>query len=273
MTITATTLQRKDWNRLAAAVVCGLLATAGTAAHAGTKPTPAKVGQTMKTQLDTNKSVDYSVSLSKGSYRLVWDAQRIDGRDSNMMGQIKLLKPNGVVIEDRQLSLNEIDVVTRVGSVLNVAKPFVARFRVQCNDAPINSWFTVVSSKGEKRVPFGWGQAITAARISADNGVGGTIKPNEYVVHSITLPKGKWSVSLGLELPEGEKSNLMGEVDKLDQFGFTTESRFVNLNEISNQSRAEGITTVVKPTPILLRLHNSSGDKTYKYDITISKAD
>lgn len=272
------TLHRKkphsvNWNRLAAILACALGVTAGRTAHAGTPPTPLKVGQTAKTTLQTNKSHDYVVSLSKGSYRLVWDAQRVDGKDSNLMGVVELLKPNGVVIEAQQLNLNVLDVTTRVGTVLKVAKPFVARFRVMCNDAPFNSWFTVVPVKGEKRVPFGWGQAITPARISADNGVGGSLAPNTYVVHSITLPKGNWSVSLGLELPAGENSNLMGEVDQLDTLGFTTVSRLVNLNEINTQARAEGVIRVSKPTAFLLRVHNGTTDKTYKYDVTISKAE
>jgi hypothetical protein len=133
-------------------------------------------------------------------------------------------------------------------------------------------WLTVVPAAQTTRVPFGFGATITPARIASENGVGGTLAPDQSVYHSITLPPGKWSIPLGLSLPAGEKSNLQGQVDLLDALGFTTQDRLVRLNEIDNQARKEAIMTIAKARPIVLRVTNTSSSKTYTYDMTIEKA-
>lgn len=249
-----------------------LCALFGGHAQASTPPTPLKVGATAKVDLAANQSRDYAVSLAKGSYRLIWDAQRTDGKSSNIMASLALLKPNGVVMNNSLLSFNEIGVEYRIGRIYNVPKPFVARFRLKNSDAPLHCWFSVVPVAAGKRVPFGWGAAITPARISSDNGVGGQLEPNQSVYHSVTLPKGKWSISLGLQLPDDKSSNLMGSVDMLDTMGLATKQNLVALNEIDNQARKEGIVTILKPTPILLRVTNETSNLTYTYDVTIAPA-
>lgn len=234
-------------------------------------PQTLKVGQTGHFTLEKNRSKDYAVSLSKGSYQLVWDAKRVDEKSSNIIGKVALLKPNGVIIDSNILNYNEIAVAYRVGSILKVVKPYVARFRVSV-DQDTESWFTVVPTQPAKRVPFGWGETITPARISSDNGVGGEIEPLESIYHSITLPKGKWSISLGLELPEDENTNLLGSIDLLDTLGFAKKGNFVSVNDIGQQGRKEGILNVLKPTSYLLRVTNDNSDKSYKYDVTIEPA-
>ncbi len=229
------------------------------------------MGETGHFTLARNGSKDFSVSLGKGSYRLVWDTKRVDGRSSNLLGAISLHKPNGVIIKTNILNLNEIALAYRVGTVLNVTTPYVARFRVK-NDENLENWFTVVPVNPAKRVPFGWGVAITPARIASDNGVGGTIEGDQSIYHSITLPKGKWSISLGLSLPDNESSNLLGNVDLLDTLGFAVKPRLVTMNEIGTNARTEGIVTVTKPTPYLLRVTNADNRKVYNYDVTIEPA-
>ena len=258
------------WMRRLLVLTCAL-GVAIPSAHAKAKPQPMKVGQTVNVTLDAKGSKDYSLALGKGSYRLVWDARRVDGESSNVIGTIRLLKPNGVVIDSQLLNFNETGVTHRVGTVLNVPKPFVARFRME-NDYAYENWFTVVPVSAGKRVPFGWGAGIKPARISSDNGVGGTFEGKESVYYSIMLPKGKWSISLGLELPKGEDSNLMGIVDLLDTLGFTKKASLVFLNDTGTQARQEGVITVAKPTPFLLRVINGSNDKIYTYDVTIEPA-
>ena len=234
-------------------------------------PTPAKVGQTIAVTLDAKSSRDYAVSLGKGDYRIIWDAQRVDGRNSNIMPQLQMLKPNGSIIDSNLISFNELGVVSRVGKTYHVIKPFVARLRLKTDDAPLKMWLTLVPVAQKNRVPFGWGAKVTPARISSDNGVGGELEPYASVFHSITLPAGKWSISLGLKLPDGENSNLMGSIDRLDAQGLMVTPHMVNMNEIDNQARQEAIVTLLKPTYLLLRVNNND-NKTYAYDVTIEKA-
>jgi hypothetical protein len=178
-------------------------------------PSPMKVGQTVKFTLEANAAKDYSVALAKGVYRIVWDAERVDGEDANIQADLQLLKPNGVIIDSSLVRFNDINVTSRTGTTYRVVKPFVARFRVRNDDNPLKMWLTVVPVTQKTRVPFGWGATVTPARISSDNGVGGTLEGKAYIYHSITLPPGKWSISLGLQLPEGENSNLQGSIDRV----------------------------------------------------------
>jgi hypothetical protein len=67
---------------------------------------PIKVGQTVNMSLGENASKDFVIPLQKGAYRLVWDARRTDGQSSNIIAKIKLLKPNGVVIDPSLLRFN-----------------------------------------------------------------------------------------------------------------------------------------------------------------------
>lgn len=262
-------LKNLKWTHKLLALGCGLVATAP--AYATEKPQPFKVGQTVKFELEAKGSKDLSIALGKGSYRFVWDARRSDGESSNIIGQIQLLKPNGVVIDSSFLNFNETEVAYRVGTILKVIKPFVARLRIE-NEYNYENWLSVVPVASTKRIPFGWGETITPARISSDNGVGGTLEGNESIYHSITLPKGRWSISLGLQLGEGEDSNLMGTIDLLDTLGFAKKQNLVNLNETGNKSRAEGVVNVLRPTSYLLRVTNSSAEKIYTYDVTIEPA-
>lgn len=249
--------------------VCWALSTSVLGAE---RPTPIKVGQMAGITLDGNASKDFVISLPKGAYRLVWDARRTDGQSSNIIAMIKLLKPNGVVIDPSLLRFNIISVEGRVGAVYQAVQPILARLRVENGRQPLQMWLTVVPAAQTTRVPFGFGVTVTPARIASENGVGGTLAPGQSIYHSITLPPGKWSISLGLSLPAGESSNLQGQVDLLDALGFTTQDRLVSLNQIDTQARQEGILTITKAKPILLRVTNRSSSKTYTYDVTIEKA-
>lgn len=241
--------------------------------EAANKPTPMKVGQTVSMELEPEGTTDYSVALGKGAWRIVWDAERTDGQRGNLIGSIALLKINGAVVESRLVSMNELAVNARVGETYRTVKPTVARLRIKNGYGISKMWLTIVPLAQKTRVPWGWGAAVTPARISADNGVGGELAPNAVVFHSITLPKGKWSLSLGLARLDKVSGNLIGGVDVLDPQGFTTKAGLINMNEISDQARVEGIMTVTKPTPILLRVSSHNGNAAYTYDITIAPAD
>ena len=59
----------------------------------------------------------------------------------------------------------------------------------------------------------------TPAKIGASEGVGGELGKNATAYHQITLPPGKWKISLGLTRPDGQNSNVMGQIDLLDAYG------------------------------------------------------
>jgi len=265
---------KRNWTILMCAAMLTL--TPHIARAAGTKPTPLKVGATANVTLDEDDSKDYSVPLAKGTYRLVWDARRTDGKWGGIHGIISLLKPNGVIIDASLMSFRELAAAYRVGRTFTVVKPYTARFRLKSGKDGIENWLTIVPVAPNapiKFVPFGWGAKVTPARISSDNGVGGEIETNESFYHSITLPKGKWSISLGLShVDEDKNSVLQSTVDLLNVLGFAVTQSLVRVSEVDKQARKEGIVTVTKPTMYLLRVVNDSSGHSYNYDITIEPA-
>ncbi|MEO7719236.1 MAG: hypothetical protein ABIY70_23805 [Capsulimonas sp.] len=231
------------------------------------------VGETVHLTLDKDESTDYAISLSKGVYYVVMDVKRSDDHSSNIQAQVQLLKNNGVLVNNRLISSNEIGVSTRVGEQFRVDKTFGARLRVQHDqEIPLDIWLTVLPAKQIKLLPFGYGGEVSPAKISNEEGVGGDISGFAPVYYSITLPPGKWSISLGLRLPQGESTNIQGSIDLLNKYGFPDKINYVNVNEIGDQARGEAIMTVTKPKPIILAVRNTNGDKTYHYDLTIEKA-
>ncbi|BDI30640.1 hypothetical protein CCAX7_26910 [Capsulimonas corticalis] len=231
------------------------------------------LGQTVHMTLDKGESTDYAIALSKGDYDIILDVKRSDDQSRNIQAKVQLLKTNGVIVDSNLLSSNEIGVSTRVGRKFSIPKPLGARLRVSHDqEIPMDLWMTVVPAKQIKLLPFGFGNTVSPAKIGTDAGVGGDLANFDSAYYSVTLPPGKWSISLGLNLPKGEDTNLQGQVDLLNAYGFPDKMQFVTVNEVGNQARVEGILVVTKPKPILLVVRNINGSKTYTYDLTIEKA-
>ncbi|MCW3060115.1 MAG: hypothetical protein JWQ02_1936 [Capsulimonas sp.] len=255
---------------LALALMLGLSAFSSQAKNNAIKMA---VGETVHLTLDKDESTDYAISLSKGLYYVVMDVKRSDDSSSNIQAKVQLLKNNGVLIKDYLAHTNDVGVVTRTGEQFRIDKPLGARLRVSHDqEIPLDIWITVLPAKQIKLLPFGFGNTISPAKISNDEGVGGEIAKFDSVYYSITLPPGKWSISLGLRLPKGESTNLQGQVDLLNAYGFPDKTQYINVNEIGDQARAEQIITVTKPKPVILVVRNTNGEKTYQYDLTVEKA-
>ena len=230
-------------------------------------------GQTVHFTLDKGETKDYRLDLSKGSFYIILDARRSDGKDSNIQAAVELLKQNGVVIDSTFLNVNVIGITSRSGKLFHLAQPMGVRLRLKHDlDIPLEFWLTVLPGSAMKFIPFGFGGDVKPAAIGVDAGVGGTLDPYQSVYYRVTLPPGKWSISLGFKLPDDDKSNLQGHIDILDPYGFVQTPQFVVLNEIDNESRKEGFITVTKPRTIILDVV-SENNRTYTYNITIQKAE
>ena len=269
-------IQKLNW-KLGALAVASLLASLTMPARAASeKPQPLAVGATGHVSLAKDENKDFSVSLPKGSYQLILDGKHPDGEPTYIVAKVMLLKPNGVIVDNKVVEIRDRVVGDRVGAVINAPKPFVARFRlVNEHEDSGEFWFTVVPVSSAKRVPFGWGAPVKPARISSDNGVGGEIAPYQVFYHSITLPKGKWSISLGMSHTKKEEEGdyLVCILDLLNARGITTQTKFVEVRERGAQARKEGILTVAKPTTYLIRVRSDLDSETLKYDVTIAPAD
>lgn len=230
------------------------------------------VNKTVEFTLEKGESKDYTISLEKGDYYIVVDTQRSDSNSSNIIGNVQLLKNNGVMVNSSLLHINEIAVSTRVGDKFHIAKPLPARLRISHEiDIPIQFWLTIIPAKSMKFIPFGFGAEVKDAKIGTDSGVGGSIEPLKDEYYKITLPAGKWSVTYGLSLPKGESTNVQGNADLLDQYGFMIKKSVIFNNEIGNQTRGEYKLTTTKPKTYIFRVNNSNTTNTYTYDLTIDK--
>ena len=242
--------------------------------HADDTPLHMTSGETSHVSLDKGESQDWTISLPKGDYYIVLDSKRSDAHSGNIQATVRLLKNNGVVVDDSLLTTNDVAYQTRDGIKFHVDKNLPGRLRLSHDqDIPIEFWMTVIPVASMKFIPFGYGTELHPLTIGTDSGVGGDhFGETQDAAYSVTLPPGKWSISLGLTLPSGESSNLESAIDLLDSYGLPAELAFVNMNEIDNQSRKEGILTLLKPKRVILRVVNTSGDKVYHYDVTVEKA-
>lgn len=253
--------------------ICCLLIAMPFAAAAKDDTPPITLGETTHIALDKGDTQDWVVTLSPGDYDIVLDAKRTDGDYTNIQANIALLKNNGVILDPNLLTCNEIGIATRVGKAFHVAKLFKARLRMTHSQTiPTDYWVTLLPASKMAFLPFGYGGDILDAAIGEDNGVGGDIAPHASVYYKITLPPGRWSISLGLKLPKDANTNLQGQVDLLDRYGLPDHEDFVDVNEIGDEARKETVLTVIKPKPILLHVINTNTSLAYHYDLTIEKA-
>jgi hypothetical protein len=264
---------KRSWDRrLRASFVVLLAAGLLSPVHARESPQSIKVGQTVHLTLDKGETRDYLISLGKGIYWIIWDGRRMDGRASNLQGGIQLLKNNGAIVDSSLFYWNEIGITCRAGKQFRVAKTFPARLRLRNDQEETEIWLTVVPAAQLRFLPFGFGAEVSPARISTEEGVGGTLEKHGTAYHKITLPTGRWSISLGLVRPDGRNSNVMGRVDLLDPYGLTSKPQYILVNEIAPQARKEAILVVAKPRPEMFRVSNEDGSTGVNYDLSIQKA-
>jgi hypothetical protein len=230
------------------------------------------LGKTVHLSLGKDETKDYLISLEKGSYWLVWDGRLTDGAFTNLIGSIQLLKNNGSIVDPQLLNWNEVETATRAGTLFHVAKPLPARLRLHNQEAETEIWLTVVPATQMKFLPFAFGAEITPAKIGAPEGVGGALEKHGTAYQQITLPPGKWTISLGLTRPDGQSSNVMGQVDLLDPYGFTSHPQYIVVNEVAKQARKEAIYTTARPKTVIFRVINQDNSTEVNYDLTIEKA-
>lgn len=242
------------------------------AAAQGQPATKMAIGETVHFTIDKGEQKDFAIQLGSGSYYILWDLKRLDETPGNIIAQADLLKTNGTMIKRRFLSVNQIHTVARSGERFTQAKPLAARLRVNSEFAPLEIWMRVVPAAKMAFFPFPTGKAeMKPLGLGTDAGKGGTLEPNEWAYHAISLPAGRYDVSLYMKTPDGERTNLQGQIDQLDQYGFRMPSWQVRMNEIAQEARKEERLILTKPRTVYLRVTNNQ-DKPREYIVGIEKA-
>ena len=248
------------------------------AAQANRPAEKGAIGSTTHFTLEANESKDIAIALPKGDYVIQADLKLVKETSTNIQMKIDLLKTNGVLVEERVLSANEIHRVTRLAKPLHMAKPLGARLRVTNDSMPMEYWVTVYPVAKRAFVPFAFDSStIQPLGVGEANGKGGSLAKQAedgfYAFHKATLPAGKYDISLYLKQADGESSNLQGTLRLLDAYGAPAKDDWVlNVNEIDKEVRKDKRLVLVKPTTVFFMVTNTNTTKSYDYTIGIDKA-
>lgn len=254
-------------------LICALLLTAGSTLAKGTRPaTKIALGKTTEFTIDYGEDKDFAIQLAAGSYYIIWDMKRVDEKSGINYARVHLLKSNGVMIKDSLLFVSDVGIAMRKGSKFNVAKPFAARLRVLNQGDPIQVWMTVMPAKQMKFIPFGFEDGdLKPLGIGAKNGKGGALEYNKWAYHSIKLPAGKWDVSLYFKRMDGKSGNMVGQLERLDQYGLPQASAWkLFMSQNGKESRQEQRLVLTKPATVVFQVVNTQDP--VEYVIGIEKA-
>ena len=234
------------------------------------KPMVGKVGQTMAVQLDSKESQDFNLDLPKGQFFVYADVQRLSEKSSmnNMDASIYLLKRNGAQMPGYGgdfIYFNSGDSTKRVGKAFTLAKATGVRLRFKSDSfGTHNLWLTVVAANPVKFLPFGFGAKILPVKIGPNNGAGSTLEARGFQYLRATIPKGKWSVSLGAQ----SEDNCAVDLDSYNERGVAYPISF-SIFGVGKEERKEKIITLAKPTTLIFRVLNDSQADNVAFDVTI----
>lgn len=256
-----------------ALLVCVLILAAGCAHAVPMRPAEKiAVGATTHFTLDKDEQKDFAIQLPKGSYYIIWDIARMDGKPLNISAKVQLLKSNGSIVNSRLMVPIELEPVVRCGSKFTIPKPLSARLRCSNEEDPIDVWMTIVPLSKMKFIPFAFltGE-IKPLGIGTNEGKGGTLDHDEWAIHSAKLPAGKYDVSLYLRRQDGKKNDtVMGDLERWDANGFRVPMWKINVAEIGVEARKDQRLILTKPATVIFRVLNT--DAPVEYTVGIEKA-
>lgn len=234
---------------------------------ASKKPMVGKVGQTMAVQLDSKESQDFNLDLPKGQFFLYLDAQVASGNSTN--ATVSLLKRNGAEMPgfgSAWIYYNTMDATSRVGKAFSFAKPTGVRFRLKNDDTAdaSNFWLRVVPASPAKFLPFAFGSKLLPIKIGPNIGTGSTLDARGFQYLRATIPKGKWSISLGAK----SEDNCAVDLDSYNERGVAYPGS-IAIYGVGKEERQEKILTFTKPTTLIFRVLNDSQAENVAYDVTI----
>ena len=242
------------------------------------KAIPAKISQPQTIKLQKKKKQDYTIALTKGSYRVILDSKATDEQGAPVncvQGSVKLMKQNGAT--DSTLNYDflgwyEFDVLHREVKTLTVKKNTAVRFRVQNSDLSIAENTLTIVPVTSGFTPFAFGARVEEAKVGDENGTGGKVDYLGYAYYRAKLPAGEWSISLGLRRPEGTDAYVSGTLTILDDQGKRTQDEPSKIDVTEDTGRVEKVLTVKKPRTVILRVKNISNNHgSLNFDVTVRK--
>jgi Mg-chelatase subunit ChlD len=189
-------------------------------------PVPLTLGEVVKGRLgksdETKKYHYWLLDLPAGHYKFVLDVKRADERDSNIGGELSMMKPDGkegkkigrmIAIDHRHRSVFRIEAEKPLQGVLRYENSYTIsdyHLGVFRESDRLNGLFFV---KPPPVAPIKLGQTVTTPLLEGDN----TQKRDAY--YSLTLPAGDYKVSVEYRRQDKRDSNVGGAVSALDPDG------------------------------------------------------
>ena len=234
-------------------------------------------GQPTKVSLDKSASQDFTIALSKGTYRVFLDTKGLDGENpaNVVQGTLRFLKQNGSSLTKDDLPLlswYEYEPECREVKTIKVAKDGGFRFRLKNSDLSQSQTSIVVQPTNARGfVPFGFGSPVTEGTFG-ERGTGGTLPYLGMAYQRFILKPGKWSISLGMDRVDAD-GYVAGTLRILNADGTFTQEEPSKI-DTGTQGRCEKTLSVKAATTIIVRAKNiSNNHSSLKYDITVRPSD
>jgi hypothetical protein len=217
-------------------------------------------------ELDKGEKQDFRVDLTKGKYLVLVDHIPTEGR---LSGELLFLKQNGASLSN----LNAIrwggeKIPGRHGDTITLGSNQALRLRLRNDsDGAGKYWVRVVPMPLKNFPAYGFGAKILMGQIG-ETGNAGTLENTKCAFYKVTIPAGKWSISLAAKsagrayavLYMNAETGILGEM--------------LTVNADTNESkREEKIVTLLKPRTYYFQIWNEGATDTEEvsYDLTIIK--
>jgi hypothetical protein len=223
-------------------------------------------------ELERKEKQDFRVDLPKGSYWIFIDHTPTSGK---LSGDLSFLKQNGATLNDSNdfNAFNAIrwggeKVSSRHGSMITLKQNQPLRLRLRNDDDGDGKfWVHIVTAPQKTFSPYGFGATIQSGKIG-EAGNTGKLGENQCAFYKVTLPAGKWSISLAAQSAGRAYATLYFNAET----GILGD--FLIVNADTNESkREEKIITLLKPRTFYFQIWNEGATDTEEisYDLTIQK--
>jgi hypothetical protein len=234
----------------------GLSVVEGAATGAATvdNPAPLEPGTVHHVTLDPDGEYYARLTEPAADLRIVLDMRRVDKRRSNLQTRLSILNPDGIVIEDRALVFNEIDVGARKTTSWSARSQAPVGFKLlNTGSAAAEYWLTVRPEPAPQLVPF-FGDVVPQGLAPGAAG-SGTLDADEDAFYIVPLLRGEHQLIVDFANAGKRSTNIQGKVALLEADGGGSQD-IVVFNEIDVSHRKSATFRRREDGPVILNIQN-----------------
>ena len=239
---------------------------AAAGATSADNPAPLEPGTIHHLILDPNQEYYVRLTEPAASVGIVLDMRRVDNRHSNLQTRLDILDPDGVVVEDRAIVFNEVDVRARKTTSWSTRQQTPIGFKlINAGDVGAEYWLTVRPEPSPELVPF-FGQVVPQ-RLSLGIAASGTLDDDQDAFHILTLSPGEYQLIVDFANAEKRDTNIRGRVALLEADGGGAQE-LVRFNEIDVSHRKSATFRRREDGPVILDIQNDA--QTIDYTVRLA---